>query len=119
MEIKDKIKKLAEEKNAIILAHNYQNKEIQDIAHLSGDSLELARKAAENDAELIVFCGVHFMAESASMLSPQKKVILPDPTAGCPMADMVDADGLREMKKKYPDAMVVTYINSSAEVKAL
>ena len=119
MEIKDKIKKLADEKNAIILAHNYQNKEIQDIAHISGDSLELARKAAENDAEMIVFCGVHFMAESASMLSPQKKVILPDPTAGCPMADMVDADGLREMKKKYPGAMVVTYINSSAEVKAL
>jgi quinolinate synthase len=119
MNITEKIKQLAREKNAIILAHNYQNEEIQDIADISGDSLELARKAAENDADIIVFCGVHFMAESASILSPQKKVLLPEPGAGCPMADMAAPEDLIEMKKKHPNAKVVTYINSTADIKAL
>jgi len=118
MDYKTEIKKLAKEKNAIILAHNYQNDEIQDIADITGDSLELARVAANNDAEIIVFCGVHFMAESASILSPTKKVLLPDKDAGCPMADMADKDELVALKKKYPNAKVVTYINSTAEVKA-
>jgi quinolinate synthase len=116
--IKDKIRELAQQKNAIILAHNYQNDEIQEIADETGDSLELARIAAKNAADIIVFCGVHFMAESAYILSPDKKVILPDPTAGCPMADMADANDLRDMKEQNPDAMVVTYINSTARVKA-
>ncbi len=119
MEIYEKIKKLAAEKNAVILAHNYQRGEIQDIAHINGDSLQLAREAAETDADIIVFCGVHFMAESAAMLSPEKKVILPDPDAGCPMADMVDPEGLQELRDEHPGALVITYINSSAEVKAL
>jgi quinolinate synthase len=114
----DDIKKAASEKNALILAHNYQNPEIQDIADHVGDSLELARVAANNSADIIVFCGVHFMAESAAMLSPQKKVLLPDIHAGCPMADMADAETVREFKEKYPNAKVVTYINSSAAVKA-
>jgi quinolinate synthase len=116
--IRDKIRELAQQKNAIILAHNYQNDEIQEIADETGDSLELARIAAKNAADIIVFCGVHFMAESAYILSPDKKVILPDPTAGCPMADMADADDLRDMKEQNPDAIVVTYINSTARVKA-
>jgi quinolinate synthase len=119
MDMVKEIKKLAAEKNAVILAHNYQNGEIQDVAHINGDSLQLAREAADTHAEIIVFCGVHFMAESAAMLSPEKKVILPVLDAGCPMADMVDPQGLRELKEEHPDAMVVTYINSSAEVKAL
>lgn len=118
MDAVEQIKTLAREKNAIILAHNYQIPEIQDVADFSGDSLELAQIAAKNDARMIAFCGVHFMAESAAILSPQKKVIIPDPTAGCPMADMVDADDVIEMKKKHPGAMVVTYINSTAAVKA-
>jgi quinolinate synthase len=119
MEIISEIKKIAAEKKAIILAHNYQRPEIQDIADFSGDSLELSRLASKTEAEIIVFCGVHFMAESAAILSPDKKVLLPDPGAGCPMADMVDTDGVSEFKKKYPNAKVVTYINSSAAVKAL
>jgi quinolinate synthase len=114
----DDIKKAASAKNALILAHNYQNPEIQDIADHVGDSLELSRIAADNSADIIVFCGVHFMAESAAMLSPQKKVLLPDINAGCPMADMADAETVREFKSKYPQAKVVTYINSSAAVKA-
>jgi quinolinate synthase len=116
--IRDKIRELAQQKNALILAHNYQNDEIQEIADYTGDSLELARIAASNSADIIVFCGVHFMAESAYILSPEKKVILPDLTAGCPMADMADADDLREMRDKHPDAAVITYINSTASVKA-
>ena len=116
--IRNEIRELAKQKNALILAHNYQNDEIQEIADHTGDSLELARIAASNAADIIVFCGVHFMAESAYILSPDKKVILPDLTAGCPMADMADADDLRGMKEKHPDAAVVTYINSTASVKA-
>ena len=113
------IRKLAAGKNALILAHNYQRAEVQAVADYTGDSLELARIAADNPAEIIVFCGVHFMAESAAILSPEKKVLIPDPTAGCPMADMAIEDDLIAMRGRYPDAMVVTYINSSAGVKAL
>lgn len=119
MDIQKKIRELAQDKNAIILAHNYQLGEVQDAAHFSGDSLELSQIAAKNDARMIVFCGVHFMAESASILSPQKKVVIPDPGAGCPMADMIEPEDVLELKKNHPDAMVVTYINSSAAVKAL
>ena len=119
MSLINEIEKIKKTKKAIILAHNYQNPEVQDIADFTGDSLELSRIAADNDAEVIIFCGVHFMAESAYILSPQKKVILPDITAGCPMADMATAQDVMEMKKKNPDAAVVTYINSSADVKAV
>ncbi len=119
MDLNAKIQELAKEKNALILAHNYQPEEIQAAAHITGDSLELSRVAADNDADIIVFCGVHFMAESASILSPDKKVLLPEPMAGCPMADMAEPEDLVEMKKKHPDAMVITYINSSAAIKAL
>ncbi len=115
----DTIRQLAREKNALILAHNYQPGDIQDIADVTGDSLELARIAARNDASLIVFCGVYFMAESAHILSPLKKVIIPEPAAGCPMADMAAAKDLEELKKKHPGVPVVTYINSTADVKAL
>ncbi len=118
MNISEQIKKLAKEKNAIMLAHNYQVGEVQDVADFSGDSLELSQIAAKNDASMIVFCGVHFMAESAAILSPQKKVIIPDPTAGCPMADMVDAEDVIRLRREHPGAMVVTYINSTAAVKA-
>ncbi len=118
MDLDKKIKELAHDKRAIILAHNYQIPEIQDIADVSGDSLELSQIAANNDASMIVFCGVHFMAESASILSPRKKVIIPDPTAGCPMADMVGAEDVTRLRAEHPAAMVITYINSSAAVKA-
>ncbi len=116
--LKEKIISLKKRKNAIILAHNYQLGEIQDIADFVGDSLELSQKAAKTDADVIVFCGVHFMAETASILSPDKIVLLPDIHAGCPMADMITAEGLRERKSELPGASVVCYINSSAEVKA-
>lgn len=119
MNLSDEIRKLAAKKNAILLAHNYQSDEVQEIADFTGDSLELSRIAADNSANIIVFCGVHFMAESAAMLSPEKKVLLPDLAAGCPMADMADPHDLAEMKQQHPDATVVTYINSSAAVKAL
>ncbi len=119
MELKERIKALSKEKNALILAHNYQNDEIQSIADYTGDSLELARIAAKNDADIIVFCGVHFMAESAYILSPQKKIILPDLSAGCPMADMANEEDVLRLKQEHPDAKVVTYINSTAAVKAV
>lgn len=114
-----KIKALAKQRNAIILAHNYQPPEIQDLADLCGDSLELSRKAARTDAEVIVFCGVHFMAETASILSPDKKVLLPRLDAGCLMADMITADALRAKIDSLPPMPVVTYVNSTADVKAL
>ena len=114
----EQIAKLKEKLNAIILAHNYQRPEVQDIADYTGDSLELSRKAAGTDAEVIVFCGVHFMAETAKILSPQKTVLLPDEEAGCPMADMITADQLEQEKAKYPGVQVVCYVNSSAAVKA-
>ncbi|MBN2724166.1 MAG: quinolinate synthase NadA [Deltaproteobacteria bacterium] len=112
------IRSMAEEKNAVILVHNYQLDEVQSIADFLGDSLELSRKAAETDAEIIVFCGVHFMAETASILSPEKTVLLPVADAGCPMADMITPEQLIEARIKHPDAVVVTYINSSAATKA-
>ena len=114
----DKINRLREERRAVILAHNYQRGEVQDIADFAGDSLDLSRKAARADAEVIVFCGVNFMAESAAILSPDKTVLIPVPEAGCPLADMITPEKLREMKKKYLGASVVCYVNSSAEVKA-
>jgi len=112
------IEVLKKDRKAVILAHYYQRPEVQDIADFVGDSLQLSQQAANTDAEVIVFCGVHFMAESAAILSPDKIVILPEEKAGCPMADMVDADGLRAYKKRVPGVQVVCYVNSSAEVKA-
>lgn len=117
-EIKDEIRRLARERNALILAHNYQRDEIQEIADVTGDSLALSMEAARTDRDVIVFCGVHFMAESAAILAPDKMVLLPRPDAGCPMADMVTAEELRAMKARHPGAVVVTYVNSSAAVKA-
>ncbi|MGD0573025.1 MAG: quinolinate synthase NadA [Sedimentisphaerales bacterium] len=113
-----KIKELKAERNAVILAHNYQPSEIQDIADFTGDSLALSVRAAATDADVIVFCGVKFMAETAAILSPGKTVLLPDKNAGCPMADMITGEQLRELKRKNPGALVVCYVNSSAEVKA-
>jgi len=117
--MEDKIRRLAKERNAIILAHNYQPPEIQDLADLCGDSLELSIWAAETDAQVIVFCGVMFMAETASILSPDKTVLLPRKDAGCPMADMVTAEALRQRRQRSPHLPVVTYVNSTAAVKAL
>src|SRR6056297_2591204 len=116
-EIKQEIKRLARERNALILAHNYQRDEVQEIADITGDSLGLSMEAARTEKQVIVFCGVHFMAESAAILSPQKTVLLPRPDAGCPMADMVTAEGLRQLKTRHPGTPVVTYVNSSAAVK--
>lgn len=117
-EIIDEILNLKRIKNAIIVAHNYQIDEIQEIADVVGDSFALSRYCASTEAEVVVFCGVHFMAESAKILSPEKTVLLPEMDAGCPMADMITAEALIEEKKKYPNAAVVCYINSTAEVKA-
>ncbi|SEG76595.1 quinolinate synthase NadA [Paenibacillus sp. UNC499MF] len=116
--LKERILELKKERNAIILAHYYQRDEIQEVADFRGDSFLLAQKAAETDADVIVFCGVHFMGESAKILAPTKTVIIPDERAGCPMADMVNVEGLRALKKEHPNAKVVAYINTSAEVKS-
>ena len=115
----EKIETLKQQRNAVILAHNYQPGEIQDIADYTGDSLGLSVQASQTDADVIVFCGVLFMAETAAILSPEKTVLLPDRNAGCPMADMITPEQLREMKAQHPDALVVCYVNSTAEVKAL
>ena len=114
----EEVRALAEERNAVILAHNYQVPEVQEAAHFVGDSLGFSRKAADTDAEVIAFCGVHFMAETASILSPHKAVLLPDLDAGCSLADSITADQLRAWKAQYPGALVVMYVNTSAEVKA-
>ncbi|MBN1411409.1 MAG: quinolinate synthase NadA [Spirochaetales bacterium] len=117
-EIIDRINTLKKEKNAVLLVHNYQRSEVQEIADILGDSLELSRKARETKADLIVFCGVRFMAETAKILSPDKKVLLPVKNAGCPMADMVTREDVLELRKEHPAAKVVCYVNSSADVKA-
>ena len=117
-ELGDEINRLRRERNAVILAHNYQRGEVQDIADFTGDSLELARRATKVDADVIVFCGVYFMAETAAILNPGKTVLIPDPSAGCPMADMINAEQLRAFKAKHPGAKAVCYVNSTAEVKA-
>jgi len=116
--LKKKIVKLKKKRNAVIIAHNYQRDEIQEIADIGGDSLALSQAAVRTDADVIVFCGVHFMAESASILNPDKKVLLPVKEAGCPLADMITPEKLRAKKKAYPEAAVACYVNSSAEVKA-
>lgn len=116
--IEDKIQALKKQRNAVILVHNYQLPEVQDIADYVGDSLELSQLAARTDTQVIVFCGVHFMAETAAILSPQKTVLLPAQHAGCPMADMITAEQLLQLKQQHPQALVVCYVNSTAEIKA-
>ncbi|HVN67201.1 MAG TPA: quinolinate synthase NadA [Candidatus Sulfotelmatobacter sp.] len=118
MEIIEKIAKLKQERNAVILAHNYQRPEVQDIADYIGDSLGLSIAAAKTDAKVIVFCGVNFMAETAAIISPDKTVLLPDENAGCPMADMIDVEKLKKLKIEHPGRPVVCYVNTSAAVKA-
>ena len=117
-DIRRQIRELLENRNGVLLAHNYMRDEVQEIADITGDSLALSIEAAKTAADVIVFCGVHFMAESAAILSPAKKVLLPRPDAGCPMADMVTAEALEQLKARHPGVPVVTYVNSSAEVKA-
>jgi len=115
----EEIRDLARSRNAIILAHNYQMADVQDVADFTGDSLGLAMEAQKTDAELIIFCGVHFMAESAKVMNPEKKVLLPNLSAGCSLADSITPESLEEWKARYPGHTVVTYVNSTAEVKAL
>jgi quinolinate synthase len=117
-DISQNLNKLKKEKNAIILAHMYQRPEIHDIADFVGDSLELSKQAAKTKADVIVFCGVHFMAETASIVNPQKRVLMPDTEAGCPMADMISAEKLKEFKSKFKKPVVISYINTSAAIKA-
>jgi quinolinate synthase len=117
-EILENIAKLRRDRRAVILVHNYQRPEIQDIADFAGDSLGLARQAASTDAEVIIFCGVHFMAETSAIINPDKTTILPEPKAGCPLANTITPEGLVTLKKLYPQAAVVTYVNSTAAVKA-
>jgi quinolinate synthase len=117
-ELSRRIRALAKERNAVILAHNYERPEVQDVADFVGDSLGLSREAAKTDAEVIVFCGVHFMAETAAILSPNKTVLLPDLAAGCSLASTIDAEQLRTWKAEHPGAVVVSYVNTTAEVKA-
>jgi quinolinate synthase len=116
--LSEEVRALAAERNAVILAHNYQVPEIQDVADHTGDSLQLSREAAATEADVIAFCGVHFMAETASVLSPDKTVLIPDPDAGCSLSDSITADQLRAWKAEHPGALVVMYVNTSAEVKA-
>ena len=117
-DIKLQIRELLAKHNAVLLAHNYMRDDVQEIADITGDSLALSIEAAKTSADVIVFCGVHFMAESAAILSPDKKVLLPRPDAGCPMADMVTAEELEQLRARHPGVPVVTYVNSSADVKA-
>src|SRR3954464_9567109 len=117
-DLQAEIKALARSRNAVLLAHNYERPEVQDVADYVGDSLGLSREAAKTDADVIVFCGVHFMAETAAVLSPNKTVLLPDLAAGCSLASTIDAEDLRKWKAEYPGAVVVSYVNTTAEVKA-
>lgn len=116
--IQEEIQALKKDRNAVILAHNYQVGEIQDVADFTGDSLRLSQLAADTDAQVIVFCGVHFMAETASILSPNKTVLIPDLAAGCSLSSMIRVEDIREWREKHPDGVVVTYVNTSAAVKA-
>ena len=118
MDLREEILRLKEEKNAVILTHCYQNVEIDDVSDFVGDSLYLSRAAAKTDAKIIVFAGVYFMAQSAKLLSPDKKVLLPNINSGCLMSDMIDVNNLKQFKEQYPDIPVVCYVNSTAEVKA-
>src|SRR5579871_1849578 len=117
-ELHEEIRRAARERNAVILAHNYERPEVQDVADVVGDSLGLSREAAKTSADVIVFCGVHFMAETAAILSPRKTVLLPDLAAGCSLAATIDAAQLRDWKGEHPGAVVVSYVNTTAEVKA-
>src|SRR6188474_3501997 len=116
--LQDEIKRLARARNAVIIAHNYERPEVQDVADFVGDSLGLSREAAKTEADVIVFCGVHFMAETAAILSPDKTVLLPDLAAGCSLASTIDAAALLDWKAEHPGAVVVSYVNTTADVKA-